>query len=204
SGEADAVRRQHAAYFVALLEAGTPTEWRRRQPAWLYHMETELDNLRAAMTWDQSALGGAELGLGLAVALGDFATGHGDWSEARGWLEAALAQAETEQLQDKRLFAWALLTLSSPLVNQGDYAAAHGKLTQSLRLFQELGDRRSSASVHSMLGVVAREQGDAATAPLHLEESLALFREFGNEPRIAWTLNTLGEVAVVQEDVAWA
>jgi tetratricopeptide (TPR) repeat protein len=204
SGEAEAVRRQHAAYFVALLEAGTPTEWRRRQPAWRDHMETELDNLRAAMTWAQSAVGGTGLGLSLAAAMGDFGFGHGNWSEARSWLEAALAHAETEQLQDKRLFAWALLNLAGLLALQGGYAAAQSKLTQSMRLFQELGDRQSSASVHHELGKLARDQGDAPSARLHLEESLTLFRELRNEPRIAWTLSSLAEVAVMQEDIAWA
>jgi predicted ATPase len=204
SGEADAVRQRHAAYYLALCEAGMPAPDQKAQPAWLDQIETEHDNVRAALTWAQSAAGGAELGLRLAVAMHGFWAGHGFWSEARAWLATALAQADVEAPQDRQSWAWALARASSFAGLQGDYTAAQKYLARSLTLFQELGDRQESARALELLGWVAREQGDIATARLRLEESLALNRELGHKSRIPWVLNTLGEVAVVQEDVAWA
>ena len=70
SGEAQAIRRQHAAYFLALAEAGVPpTGWQFPEPARLDQIAMEHDNLRAAMTWAQSAVGDPELGLRLATAM---------------------------------------------------------------------------------------------------------------------------------------
>ncbi len=67
SGEADAVRRQHAEYFLALAESGMSSNpaFGPLQPAWLDRMEKEHDNVRTALTWSQSVTDSAELGLSL-------------------------------------------------------------------------------------------------------------------------------------------
>jgi predicted ATPase len=204
SGEADEVRERHTTFYLALAEIRDQIPL-PEQPAWLDALYSDHDNLRAALAWAQSTVGGAERGLRLAQAMADFWAGHGYWSEGRGWLEAALAQAEGEQLQDAGLRPWALANLALLAGHQGDYAAAQARGTESLRLFRELGIHGGSAFVLcQVLGWLARERGDAATARLHLEEGLALFRELGDQGGIAWGLVTLGEVAVMQEDAAWA
>ena len=204
SGEAETMRRQHAAYVLAVLEPGVPVGATRPQQAWLDQMEKELDNLRAALTWSQSAVGGAELMLRLALARNALGGSPGFWSEARNWLEAAVACAHAEQSQDKRLLARALSELSFLLSLQGDYAPAEAHGARSLRLFRELGDLSRVAGVLGVLGALAREQGDAVTARLRLEEGLVLSRELGDRQGIAWASVTLGEVAVLQEDAVSA
>jgi peptide/nickel transport system substrate-binding protein len=82
SAEAQPIRRQHAAYFLALAEAGVPTIWQRPLAARLDQIATEHDNLRAATTWAQSSLGDADLGLRLAVAT-VFSGGYTGRHEAR-------------------------------------------------------------------------------------------------------------------------
>jgi len=78
-------------------------------------------------------------------------------------------------------------------------------MTQSLKVYQELGERSRIAWALNRLGWLAREQGDATTARAQLEESIALDRELGNKEDIAWGLITLGEVAVLgEEDPTWA
>jgi len=69
SGEAEAIRRQHAVYFLAVAEAGMPTVWHRPAPGQFDRIAPEHDNLRAATAWAQSAGGDAELGQRLAVAM---------------------------------------------------------------------------------------------------------------------------------------
>jgi non-specific serine/threonine protein kinase len=199
SGEADAVRQRHANFFLALAEASASFS---PFSAWLDRMETEHENLRAALTWSLSAQGSAELGLRLAAEAWWFCRFRGYWNEARGWLEGALAHAEG--VDYPRVRARVLWGLGDMLAFQSDYAAGQAQFAHSLRLFQELGDLPSSAWIINRIGWLARERGDATTARLRLEESLALYRELGDEDGIAWVLVTLGEVAVMQEDAAWA
>jgi predicted ATPase len=203
SGEADAVRRRHAEYYLGLAEAGG--SWTTSfQPAWFDRMEIEHDNPRAALAWSLSAPGGGELGLRLAAAVMLFWTGRGYWSEGRGWLEGALAYAKIEMVDHTHAWALALRGLGQLLSNQGNYAAGQTYFTDSLKCYQELGDVSASAAILQRLGWLARERGDAVTARLRLEESLVLCRELEDQLGLAWGLVTLGEVGVMQEDAAWA
>jgi predicted ATPase len=65
SGEANALRQRHAAYYLALAERAEP------EAAWAAHLDRDHDNLRAALRWAKAS-GQTELGLGLAAALWRF------------------------------------------------------------------------------------------------------------------------------------
>jgi predicted ATPase/DNA-binding XRE family transcriptional regulator len=165
SGEAEAARRRHATFYLTLAEAGVPSNpVGIPGPDWHERIQTEQDNLRAAVTWSLAAKGGAELGLRLTLAVARFYGIRGYESEWRGWLEGALAHAEGMEHRPAR--ARLLYHLGSRLAYQGNYAAGQARLDHSLRLFQELGDRQWSALVLGTLGLLAREQGDAAAARL--------------------------------------
>jgi len=51
SGELEVLRRRHTAYFLALAEQAEPHMYRADQRAWQERLETEHDNLRAALWW---------------------------------------------------------------------------------------------------------------------------------------------------------
>src|SRR6266851_814071 len=86
SGERDAIRKQHAAFFLALVEE-CPGDDR---------LETEHDNLRAALAWSLET-GEAELGLRLGTRLNWFWSVRGHLTEGRERLAAlqALPEAAT-------------------------------------------------------------------------------------------------------------
>jgi predicted ATPase/DNA-binding XRE family transcriptional regulator len=202
SGEADEVRRRHAAYYLGLAEAGSPFLDIQRHPTWFDQMELEHDNLRAALTWSTLAPGAAELALRLTNILTTFWYYHGYWSEERGWLESALAHPEAANYL--HLQAHARENLGTVLAFLGDYEAGQAHVTHSLKLFQELGDRPNIAWSLHWLGWVARERGDATTACARLEECVALFRELGDKSLICNSTNTLAEAIILQGDIVLA
>lgn len=202
---ANAIRRRHAMYYVALAEARVEAFNSVSLQTWHNRMETEYDNMRAALAWSYSTKEGGELGLRLAGALGWFWTSHGQyWSEGRNWLEGALSHADVEQLDNKQLQAQILQKLGSLSVVQGDYAAGQVYFADSLKLFRAIGDVSASAYLLERMGWLARERGDFATARLLLEECLAIVRKLGDIGSIVRALNTLGEVLVMQEDIEGA
>jgi len=93
-GEAEVLRRRHAAYFLALAEAA---ETQRPDATWaarVARLEAELDNLRAALAWSQTTAGDARVGLRLAKELLYFWIRGGHWTEARSWLTRVLAHPQ--------------------------------------------------------------------------------------------------------------
>jgi non-specific serine/threonine protein kinase len=192
-GEVDALRQQHAAYYLSQAEAelfGTA----------FHRLELKQDNIRTALAWSLSDTGNPELALRLVVAV----SGGMFSAEARRWLESSLARADMDGADYPQARAMAFQSLGDTLAFQGDYTAAQEYMTRSLKLLQNLGDRPRIAWIHNRLGWLAREQGDAITARSQLEESIALSRELGDKANLASGLITLGAVAIMQEDIGWA
>jgi non-specific serine/threonine protein kinase len=202
SGEADEARGRHAAYYLALAEAGAPMSSGQVQPAWLDRMELEHDNLRAALGWSHSAPGRAEMVFRLTAALSWLWYFHGYWTETRRWREAALAHPESANYPSRQ--ARAILGLGLILANQGDYEGGQAHIAHSLRLLQELGDRPNSAYALDRLGWIARERGDGATARARLGESLALYRELGDKSGICNRTIPPAEAMIMQGDLVAA
>ena len=91
SGEAEAVKRAHAEYFLALAEEAEPRLWGAEDAAWLDRLEQEHDNMRAALSWAIEHEE-AELALRVGGALRWFWYMEGYYGEGRRWLEAALGK----------------------------------------------------------------------------------------------------------------
>jgi non-specific serine/threonine protein kinase len=92
SGEDAVLRRRHAAFYVVLAEEAEPGLLGPQQVQWLARLESEHDNLRAALDWALES-NAVEVGLRIAAALWRFWYAHGHLSEGREWLEKLLAQA---------------------------------------------------------------------------------------------------------------
>jgi predicted ATPase/DNA-binding SARP family transcriptional activator len=93
SGEVMEIQRRHAEYFLALAEEAEPAVEGAQQATWLERLETEHDNLRAALSWSLERVEEAELGLRVGAALGEFWYLRGYFGEGRRWLEEALARS---------------------------------------------------------------------------------------------------------------
>ncbi|OGG56550.1 MAG: hypothetical protein A3F84_22560, partial [Candidatus Handelsmanbacteria bacterium RIFCSPLOWO2_12_FULL_64_10] len=201
SGEAEAMRRQHAEYFLALAE-GAETELRGPQQAlWLNRLEEEHDNLRAALRWSIER-GEAEQGLRLGGALWRFWEVHGYLTEGRERLAGLLTLTGTSGRTAAR--AKALNGAGVLASRQGDYAAARALHEESLAIRRTLDDKQGIAWSLNNLGLVAADQGDYAAARALHEESLAIRRTLDDRQGIAASLNNLGLVVANQGDHARA
>jgi tetratricopeptide (TPR) repeat protein len=163
-------------------------------------MGAERDNLRAALAWYQSSPDGTDLGLRLALAM-DSSIPLRNWTEARGWLERALSQAEAEGIDNPPIRVRILYNLGIGMGLLGEYAPAEARLVQGLELSRQLNEPRVTAGLVERLGWVARERGDTLMARRWLEENVSLWRELGDARGLAQALNTLGAVAIMDADL---
>ncbi|MFL5805651.1 MAG: ATP-binding protein [Roseiflexaceae bacterium] len=149
-GETDAIRQQHADYFLELAEEAEP--WirfmRPERDPWLERLAVEQDNLRAALEWF-SERGEAEHGARLAAALRIFWRERFHWTEGRAWLEAALAQSENMAGAAR---AKALAAVGHLVYEMGDFTTARAYVDEGLALVRGLGDKAAIAFALFLLG----------------------------------------------------
>ncbi|HEX5504853.1 MAG TPA: LuxR C-terminal-related transcriptional regulator [Thermomicrobiales bacterium] len=205
SGEEEALRRRHAAYFLAFAERFDPLLLQPRESAMLARCEAEHDNLRAALGWALER-GEAEIALRLAGSLAWFWNLHGHNSEGRRWLARALALGvEGHRRPDvpAAVRAQALAGVGMLAHLQGDHEWARARLDESIALYRALGDTRRLARALNLLAQ-AYVHDDVARALVLLEENLALSRELGDPYSIGRALTNLVWVAGLAGDYAQA
>lgn len=195
SGERDVAERAHARHFLALAEASEVALRGSEQVQWMERMETDMNNLRAALQWAQNRAP-QDTGLRLAGALWYFWFLSGRLSEGLDWLNALLASQEDSQAPDVR--AKALVGASWLARCQGAFDEATALAEAGLALYERLGDRRGHAAALTTLVCVALDQGDAARARPPAEESLALRRDLDDSWETCVSLNNLGYLAAVE------
>jgi len=197
SNETAAMRRRHRDLYLRLAESAEPKLLGPEQVVWLERLETEHDNLRAALEWSKMEEGGAEAWLRLAGALHEFWHMRGHHSEGREWLEGALsACARTPgPLRAKALYGAGELTWDQ------DPVRGEELLRESLSLFGGLKDVSGVAYSLHHLAHAAEEQAEYGRAVALFDESLARFREIGDRWGVGWSLHCLGAQTLNQGDV---
>ncbi len=197
SGEAAALQRQHALFFLDLAERAEPTWGGAEQQLWLERLDVEQPNFRAALTWSLATAEGAELGLRLVAALWHFWEMRSYYDEGRRWLEAVLARTSTAP---PRLWAKACTGVGTMAWHHGDFKRAMDFHAHALRLAREAQDPSAISFALNNLGVQALEQGNYGEAEQLLAEGLAQARMTGDVILIVYVLNNLGEGARYQAD----
>jgi tetratricopeptide (TPR) repeat protein len=195
-GDEDAARAAHAASFAALAEVAAAALEGPEQGAWLARLETEHDNLRAALAW-AAERGDRALGLRLTTALWFFWVERGHAHEGSAWFqrfagadgEAALAGLP-EMLRARALFAGGILIGAC-----GDFGRAVPLLSRALSLARAAADTATAARTVNVIGFAAVEAGDAERAIPLLEEARGLFAAV-EEP--AFAAMNLGLLAVAR------
>jgi predicted ATPase/serine/threonine protein kinase/Tfp pilus assembly protein PilF len=196
SAEADSLQRRHALFFLDLALRAEPFLTGPEQVVWLERLESEHNNLRAALRWALET-GEREIGLRLAGTLWRFWEVRGHQSEGRDWLISLLEGSEGAS---KLVRAKAFLRAGGLERDQGNYAQAWLLFQNGLALYQELGDKWGVAATLNGLGDMAHQQVNYTEATARYSEALALFKEIDNRQAVSYVLNNLGNVARDQGD----
>jgi predicted ATPase/DNA-binding winged helix-turn-helix (wHTH) protein len=196
SGEASAVRRNHAAYCLVLAEEGNPELNLTDRDCWLAQCDVEIDNFRFALDWLYQSLD-MEWAFRLGVALFRFWDMRDHLSEGRIRLETVLRLAGERYTKERARVA---LFLGALTTAQNDFAAAESFLDQSLTLYREVGDEWGIAASFNAKGIGARDRGDYSTAQLYLERSLERWRILNDQLAVARCLHNLANIVKVVGD----
>jgi predicted ATPase len=209
SGDWVPAHDRHAAYFRALAEPSGAELAGPGQRAWVARLETERDDVLAAMSWlaDQGHL--------------DQATHLFLMSWRFWWLRGHLA--EFARLGDKMAggedlppyqHALALAGAGFILIANGDLARAQALFGQSLPLYRQTSEKLGvilNSTVLAVLGRLAAIRGDFTSATKLLGEGQALLRELHEDDltgydrlqhllNLTFVDNFLGQVRLSQAD----
>jgi predicted ATPase/DNA-binding CsgD family transcriptional regulator len=185
SGQAEAVKRVHAGYFLALAEEAEPQLFGPRDVEWLERLEEEHDNMRATLSWALEEAQ-AELGLRLAGALWPFWEARGHYSEGRRWIEEALKKEgpTSGAVRAKALYTVGLIAIAQSDTYRAEVAAQEGiELSTEVEIGSSL-----AASFRRVLAFAAGWRGDYEQAKELAEESLKLSRQAHDQVGVARAL----------------
>ncbi|HLO30807.1 MAG TPA: tetratricopeptide repeat protein [Anaerolineales bacterium] len=189
SGEAEAMQRRHAEYYLRFtqqaapaLEGGQLSEWHRR-------LELEEENLRSALHWlmenDET-----EFALRLAGSIWRYWQRQGNLGEGRRWLEEGLVKGKDVPKAVRANALWGAIWLA---YHQGDYVRANEESVEYLPLARELNDPLSVRNALTGLGVTAVAQGRYEEGVAYLRESLEICRGVGKNWHLGTSLLLLGQ-----------
>lgn len=198
AGEEDAARRLHAEWVRVLAEMADAALTGPDQIAWLRTLDTEHDNLRAALGWTIDR-GDAETALRIVGALWRFWAYRGAYAEGRTWAERAL-NAPGEAPPAVR--ASAFHHLGNLTLDVGDLAVTRRYYEAGHEIRRELGDPVAEAVSLNGLGLVAFYHGDYDEARRLHSQAHAIRREHGELLGTSNSLSNLGDVATASGDFA--
>jgi len=191
--EADMIRDRHLGVFLRLALHAADRLQGREQFAWFRRLETEHDNLRAALAHSLADASRLRDGLRLAEAMRTFWDIRGFLGEGQAYYERAVALAR--RAGDTDAEAEALCGFGALSMAQGD-SRARALLEAGLAILRRTGSERERlAAPLFYLARVADSQGDHAAARRYVSEAIRAYRARGVPSETAAALNLLGRIA---------
>ena len=164
----------------------------------------ERDNVRAALRWTLDA-SDADAALRFNAALFSYWTTCSALSEARNWLDAALALPRPQCTHALvRVEAKVLNAAGYTAAETGDHAQALAYFERGLALYREVGDGRGIAWSIRGCAFTRMLHDEFAAAEHLLQESLLLCRATGDAWGEAWSFYALAFLKLTAGDLAQA
>jgi predicted ATPase len=194
--ESEALRQQHAAYFLAFAEEGAAKITSAERDGWLERFDSEHENLRAVLDRCYQSNVSPEIGLRLTGALFWFWNLRSHFTEGRTRVEKALEQGK--QLAGTAARAKALSCAGGLSFLQGDSKAACLWYRESLNTWRALGDKPEHRAhlgyTLSIMSQAVMDQKDTDQARSLATEAVGIFEGLEDEWGLALSNNDLGNV----------
>ncbi|MFN2195405.1 MAG: LuxR C-terminal-related transcriptional regulator [Anaerolineales bacterium] len=195
AGEVRQLRDRHLDLFVARAEEAMPKQFEAYQQLWLNWLETEHDNLRAALVWALESKR-IEAGLRLASALTYFWEIHGYVQEGLGWMERLLAAADENVPLDAHVNALVFATFHYMLLGNAQAATSYARRAVDLAEAAEEVNSPVLAFARDGLASAAKTAGDYQTAFDISEQNIRYYRQSGPPAYLGICLLSQGENAL--------
>lgn len=194
SGEGSGVRTRHRDFFMNLAEQAEPELEGPRVGEWLDTLDTEIDNLRAALEWSVSD-NDPEHGIRIAGALFRYWQVRGYGTEARSWLELLLAKdGEVSPGPKSRALR------AAGFFVRGNRDLSLQYVEEAAQLARQHGDDSGLGRAMLPLGLITAFGGDVDKGVSLVEEAVSLARSsrdvFGEGEATYW----LGSFSIVRGD----
>jgi predicted ATPase/class 3 adenylate cyclase/DNA-binding CsgD family transcriptional regulator len=193
TGESNAIRDRHLAFYLGLAEQAEPEIVRADGPRWLARLEREHDNLRSAMEW-ADATGARETFLRLATALTLFFELHSHLAAGGRWFARALATDDGPSVTRAR----ALWGAAHVALYCDDYETLVRRAPEAWEMAELVGDAWALGRALNINGLAqAFSEPEAARAVLR--RSIELGRKGGDDWAVVdgWKMMT---VAWIMQD----
>lgn len=186
-------QNRHLSYFLAIAEEIAPRLKDADPRPWLDRLETEHDNMRAAMEWCSGAGADPNRGLRLANSLWRFWMLRGHLGEGLAALVRSLELTRGSGSPADR--ATALNAAGSLAFLRSDLNDSQSFLEESLAIRRRLGDLKDIAQSLGGLGNTAQRRGGHSAARAFYQESIEISRRLGDKRAVAILLNNLATIA---------
>jgi predicted ATPase/DNA-binding CsgD family transcriptional regulator/transcriptional regulator with XRE-family HTH domain len=193
------VRQRHLAWYLGLAQHSDPDLAGSAQHPGLTQLQTEHDNLRAALAWSLER--GPEQAVRLAACLADFWRHGGHHAEGRRWLNAVLGTMVAPGA-NAEAHARVLLGLGVLAADGGEFGAGQVSLAkESVKLFRDVADQHGLNVALLHLGRCLLESGAAAEQirPA-FDEGLRVAQALDDQRQIGAALANLAYLAWWQGD----
>lgn len=204
AGEVEELRDRHLDFFLGLAEESEPILRGHEVLERLKLVDTQIDNLRLALSWafGNEGFDRVAKGLRLGSALGLYWCARSLLDEGIDWLKKGLNMLPKEESQLAQLRAKVLFIISYLVMNTIDFTRVievSPLLEESIALFQECHDRLGQALAQSALGLCLVFKYITTFGSSHGseeyrmacslgEQGLAVCREFGKPPDLVFAL----------------
>jgi predicted ATPase/DNA-binding CsgD family transcriptional regulator len=188
-GEAARLRERHLELFLARAEAAAPKLFATYQQLWLNWLESEHDNLRAALAWALEG-GRIEAGLRLAIALSRFWEIRSYVQEGLTWFERLFAQADKDIALAVRVNALTFATFLAHFLGTTSTTMAYGR--EAVALAEAAGDAGKPLLAFALGGLAAGAEamGDYQSTFAIQGRAIQLLRDL-SEPSFNLGMNLL-------------
>ena len=195
SGEASAIRRRHAEFFLELAESANlnPNTLDAAKPIRHDIARLEQNEIYGALSWALET-GAVLLGLRLANAIGGWLWSINYPEEGLRYFDQLLETADVRDVPDD-ILADGLREYAAQAFLTGDLQKSEQLTSRSLALYEQIGDDHGRAVMLHRLGVTVLGAGELDRARALVEESHTIHRRLQDQWGVCQTVGTLGAIA---------